>query len=174
SAAVQASMACLFCRRKIGPVRRFVDANFCCADHRQKYRTRSARALREAEDLYGTDEEWDSRWKLYASEPDKKQASQSQSSAFVVAVAVAFLLFAITRDPADGSPPPSRSNDSSSHSTSSGGFQRRIGEAIEKRAPVTIRESFSAGLNKWDSLSAVANDWVFDGSYVHPHSLRVW
>ena len=59
-------MACLFCRRKIGPLRRFADANFCCTDHRNKYRANSARALREAEDLYGAEDEHDERWRVYA------------------------------------------------------------------------------------------------------------
>src|SRR5437667_264145 len=49
-------MVCLYCRKKIGPLRRLRDSQFCCSDHRKKLGTRSARALREAEDLYGFDE----------------------------------------------------------------------------------------------------------------------
>src|SRR3984893_18991026 len=96
-------MACLFCRRKIGPLRRVADANFCCAEHRKKYRANSARALREAEDLYGIDDEQVERWRLFASKnPEKGPSHSSQSSAVVVALAVALLLLAITRGSRDG------------------------------------------------------------------------
>src|SRR5258708_37281409 len=89
-------MACLFCRRKIGPLQRFADPNFCCAEHRMKYRANSARALREAEDLYGSGDEWSEQWKLYASKPAPKQHSTaSQSGVVVVLLAVAFLIFAM-------------------------------------------------------------------------------
>src|SRR5579863_706795 len=100
-------MLCLFCHRKIGPLRKFVDSNFCCAEHRKKYRTNSARALREAEDLYGTEDDLGERWRLYANNKssDKPASHTSQSSAFVVALAVAFLLFAITRGSGDGPAP---------------------------------------------------------------------
>jgi hypothetical protein len=155
-------------------LRRLVDANFCCAEHRKKYQSRSARALREAEDLYGADDEWNTRWRLYASEPEKKQSHHSQSSTFVVALAVAFLLFAITRDPSDNAGPAKHPSDQPTHTEPSGGLQRRIGEVIEKRAPVTMRETFASGLKNWEGLPDAAANWVFDGGYVHPGKLRVW
>ena len=46
-------MSCLYCRKKIGLPRRLWDSQFCSRDHRQKLTSKSARALREAEDLYG-------------------------------------------------------------------------------------------------------------------------
>ena len=128
-------MACLFCRRKIGPLRRFADANFCCADHRNKFRANSARALREAEDLYGADDEHDERWRVYANKsaaPKPSPAAGSQSSAFVVALAVAFLLFAITRGSNDDAAPapPSHSSKGSTYANAANGLQRKIGEEI--------------------------------------------
>jgi hypothetical protein len=174
-------MSCLFCRRKIGPLRRFVDSNFCCAEHRNKYRANSARALREAEDLYGNEDELGERWRLYASKEAEKPASHpSQSSAFVVAIAVAFLLFAITRGSSDNAAANPHSETDPAFARQSGGLQRRIGEAIEKRAPVTIRENFSSGFSKWDLPSetksglAQAGDWSVNGGYVRPGKLRVW
>src|SRR5579871_3029444 len=47
------TMVCSYCRKNIGLLRRLKDQQFCCDDHRQKLASRSARALREAEDLYG-------------------------------------------------------------------------------------------------------------------------
>ena len=174
-------MSCLYCSRKIGPLRRLVDSNFCSATHRQKYRANSARALREAEDLYGTDDELGERWRLYASQSNEKPSSSnpSQSSAFVVAIAVAFLLFAITRGSGDANAN-NQPKDNADYPHASGGLQRRIGEAIEKRSPVTIRETFTTGLAKWDlpgegrSETAKGGDWTVSGGYLHPGRLRVW
>lgn len=173
-------MSCLFCHRKIGPLRRLVDSNFCRADHRNKYRANSARALREAEDLYGSEDGLGERWRLYANQStEKTMPHPSQSSAFVVAMAVAFLLFAITRGSSDGPAPATRSETDPAFPRPSGGLQRRIGEVIEKGAPVTIRETFSSGLTKWDLPSetrtdAKANDWSYAGGYLRPGKLRVW
>lgn len=169
-------MSCLFCRRNIGPLRKFVDANFCCAEHRKKYRANSARALREAEDLYGIDDDQVERWRLYASKnPEKGPSHSSQSSAVVVALAVAFLLFAITRGPGDGPAPKGHSESDPEYKRSSGGLQRKIGEVIE-RAPVTIKESFTAGLKEWEAPEGAskAGEWSFTGGYVKPGKLRVW
>src|SRR6266567_2603636 len=143
-------MACLFCRRKIGPLRRFADANFCCSEHRKKFRANSARALREAEDLYGGNEEWSEQWRLYANKSaGKTRSSASQSSAILVLVAMAFLIFAVTRGRSDGGGPPS--NDPDGEQASSGKLKEKIGKAIEKGGSVTIRESFSTGLEKWEA-----------------------
>src|SRR5229473_2118990 len=56
ASSVCVDMVCLYCRKKIGRLRRLSDSQFCCADHRKKLASGSARALREAEDLYGFDE----------------------------------------------------------------------------------------------------------------------
>lgn len=167
-------MACLFCHRKIGPLRRFVDASFCCADHREKYRAHSARALREAEDLYGSDER-EERWRPYTSKPTAKPATAgTQSSAFFFAIAVAFLLFAVTRGSGGDAPPPPRP-ESSASSSPPGSLQRKIGEIIEKRSPVTIRETFTSGFSNWEfSPASKSADWSYQGGYLRPGRLRVW
>ncbi len=46
-------MGCLYCRKNISPLRKLKDPHFCCDDHRKKSAKKSARALREVEDLYG-------------------------------------------------------------------------------------------------------------------------
>jgi hypothetical protein len=167
-------MACLFCRRKIGPLRRFADANFCSAEHRKKYRANSARALREAEDLYGSDEEWSEQWRLYSNKSGAKPHSPaSQSGVVVVLLAVAFLIFAMTRGRGDGGAAPSRDAANDENYSSSTGKQS--GKAIEKGGSVTIRESFSSGLSKWEAPpDTKATDWSTQGGYVRPGRLRVW
>jgi len=167
-------MACLFCRRKIGPLRRFADANFCSAEHRKKYRANSARALREAEDLYGSDEEWNEQWQVYRqkSSSSHSQPSTSQSSIVVVLLAAAFLIFAITRGRGDGNGP-SRDPDRDGGSSSSSSGSSRSGGAVQ------MRESFSTGSSNWASKweappDAKAVDWSSQGGYVRPGKLRVW
>src|SRR5580658_7452498 len=46
-------IGCLYCRKNISPLRKLKDPHFCCDEHRKKGAAKSARALREAEDLYG-------------------------------------------------------------------------------------------------------------------------
>src|SRR5580658_370902 len=46
-------MGCLYCRKNISPLRKLKDPHFCTDEHRKKFASKSARALREAEDLYG-------------------------------------------------------------------------------------------------------------------------
>jgi hypothetical protein len=163
-------MACLFCRRKIGLLRRFADANFCCAEHRLKYRANSARALREAEDLYGSDDEWSEQWRVYASKPaSKSHSSASQSGVVVALLAVAFLIFAMTRNRGDG---PGRDADGDPSDRSSSG--NRAGRT-DKSGAATIRETFSSGLAKWEAPpDTKAPDWSTQGGYVRPGRLRVW
>lgn len=48
-------MGCLYCRKNIGPLRAIKDRSFCSDEHRAEYAAKSARALREADDLYGFD-----------------------------------------------------------------------------------------------------------------------
>ena len=44
-------MRCLYCRRRINSLRGLVDKEFCSSDHRRRFRTSSARVLRDAGEL---------------------------------------------------------------------------------------------------------------------------
>ena len=169
-------MSCLYCRRKIGPLRKWVDANFCSREHRKKYRANSARALREAEDQYGYDDNWSERWRVYANKAAAKAtAHPSQASAFFVALAVAFLLLAMTRGSSNSAPGDGQNRSERSSSSSPSELGRRIGMAIESHVPVTLREDFTSGLSKWDApVTARAADWTSAGGYVRPGKLRIW
>ncbi len=165
-------MTCLFCRRNIGLLRSYGDANFCCAEHRNKYRANSARALREAEDLYGADGDLGEsrRTRAHAATP---ASSSIASSVALVTIPAAFLLFAMTRGSGDGPAPPRPPREHAS-SPSASVLQRGIGQAIE-RAPVTIRETFASGLSKWKGpLDGKAAGWSFGEGYARPGKLRVW
>ena len=49
-------MHCLYCRRKIGLLRRLTDTEYCGPDHRVKMRALSARAVRDQRE-FGDDYE---------------------------------------------------------------------------------------------------------------------
>ena len=57
-------MVCRYCRKKIGLLRKLKDPHFCCDDHRKKLTSKSARAVREAEDLYGFDDTQLPTWRV--------------------------------------------------------------------------------------------------------------
>src|ERR1700716_4389695 len=101
-------MVCLYCRKQIGLLRRITDPNFCSGDHRKKYNTRSARAIREAEELYGNNEDtWVARW---STTTDTKQAQSKPGNAAQATVVfgvlgVGCLLLALATMPAPNSGP---------------------------------------------------------------------
>ncbi len=170
-------MACLYCRRKIGPLRKWMDANFCCSDHRRKYKANSARAVREAEDQFGFDENWNERWRLYANKATaKSNNTPSQASAFLMVLAVAFILLAVFKGPGGDSTPTDNTQNQGGPSGLMGGgdsgLRHKIGAAIQSQAPVSLRDDFSTGLAKWEGPKGA--DWVQERGYVRPGRLRIW
>ena len=174
-------MPCWYCHKKIGVFRRLVDAKFCCTDHRKKYGTNSARVLRETEDLCVVSDEYDERWSAYAKKAAEKStknaASPAQASAFLFAVAIAFILLAMSK----GSSSSGRSSEDDQSSAPRGligrgsALQRRIGAVLESHTPVTLRDDFATGFTKWEGVAAVkATDWTVQNGYVKPGKLRIW
>ncbi|MCS7023952.1 MAG: hypothetical protein NZV14_04080 [Bryobacteraceae bacterium] len=49
-------MRCLYCRRPVSILRQVVDAEFCSSSHRRRYRSTSARALRDSGELADYDD----------------------------------------------------------------------------------------------------------------------
>src|ERR1700692_3436181 len=92
------NMVCLYCRKKIGLLRSLTDRSFCCADHRKKLTTKSARALREAEDLFGFDESHVS-WRVLTQvkAEDKPERRTGYGATIFFAVGVVFLLLALSQ-----------------------------------------------------------------------------
>src|SRR5260370_38172913 len=107
-------MVCLYCRKKIGLVRRFRDRSFCCSDHRKRGSSMSARALREAEDLYGYDEERLPTWRTITEvrPEDKGERRPGYAATIFATLAVVFVLLAVSdlplpkNGPRSPSPPP--------------------------------------------------------------------
>ena len=169
-------MICKFCSKKIGPVRKLKDPHFCSDDHRKKFTSRSARAVREAEDLYGIDETQLPTWRAVTqAKPEEKTGRPGASATVFAGLAVVFALLALSQLPMGGpaakaiSPLP----DTNPHQ-SRFAFGQMIGNMLQNKGSGTLREDFHTGVANWEGFKSVSSDWGMEGGLVHPASLRVW
>jgi hypothetical protein len=153
------------------------DKQFCSDDHRQKVTSRSARALREAEDLYGFEDNRLPSWRTITQpKPEEKSERRSGFGATIFAsAAVAFLLVALSQLPMgnggvkgvsplpDGSPHPE-----------GGGVGRALTGLIQSKTSGTLREDFRSGIANWEGFKQGATEWNLSDGEVRPTSLRVW
>jgi hypothetical protein len=158
--------ACLYCRKNIGPLRRLRDKNFCSTDHRKKY-SKSARALREAEDLYGID--------TTVRVEDKPERKAGIGASIFLGLAVVIVVLAFSQLPMNSPAPRAISAlpDTNPH-PNPGGFGQVIGNLIESKTSGTLRDDFHAGLSGWEGLRSISSDWHVDGREVRPSSLKLW
>ncbi len=169
-------MGCLYCRKNIGPVRRLRDRHFCSEDHRKKY-SKSARALREAEDLYGFDEIPETSWRVVtAVRPEDKSDRKAGmgTTIFVgLAVVVLVLVFSQLHTNSPGPKIISALPDTNPH-PNQGGFGQMIGNLIQSQTSGTLRDDFHTGLGGWEGLRSSNSDWDTQAGEVRPASLRLW
>jgi len=169
------TMVCLYCRKKIGLLRSLTDRSFCCKDHRKKLTSKSARAVREAEDLYGFDDS-QVTWKLVTqAKPEERPERRSGYGATIFfGVAIVFVLLALSQLPgnAPASRPVSTEPSAGLHSSESG-FGRLVSRLIESNGTRTFRDDFHSGLGNWEGLKSMASEWK-DGGGVRPTALRLW
>ena len=160
-------MGCLYCREKIGPLRRLRDRHFCSQDHRVKYGT-SARAVREAEDLYGFDHK-------RSLPDDKTERRGGTGTSILVGATVVVLVLALSQLPKNSTGPTaiSRLPDTNPHPGQSG-FGQVIGNIIQSKTSGTLRDDFHAGLSGWEGVRSIGSDWSQGQGVVRPTSLRLW
>ena len=169
----------MYCRKSIGPLRRLKDKQFCCDAHRQKLASHSARALREAEDLYGFEETRLPTWRsITQTKPEEKGERRSGFGATIFAsLAVVFLMLALSQVPMSSSGGGSKSisplPDAKPHS-GGGGVGRLLTSLIQSKTSGTLREDFNAGFINWEGLKQGSADWSQASGEVRPASLRVW
>lgn len=172
-------MVCLYCRKSIGPFRRLHDRHFCCQDHRKKLTSRSARALREAEDLYGFEEQG-TTWKaIVKTKPeDKTERKAGMGTLVFVGVAVVFLVLAMSSLPVASSGGGSRKSISllpdAGARGARGGFGAMLSKMLQSSTSSTMHEDFRAGISGWEGFKAVGQDWTTDAGRVRPATLRLW
>lgn len=173
---MQSTVACLYCKKKIGPIRRLKDQHFCCAEHRKKLMSRSARAIREAEDLYGFDQTRTPNWRVKAEKPED-QAERRMGYGSLVFVSLAVLVLGMAASQLRETSPGPKSisalpeTDASSHQGKVGQF---LGNLIQAKTSSSLRDDFHAGIGNWEGGKTGSADWALESGRVRPVSLRLW
>jgi len=168
-------MACLYCRKHIGPLRRLRDRQFCSRDHRKRY-SKSARAVREAEDLYGFETSGTSWREVTATRPeDKSERKAGMGTIIFVGMAALVAVLGFSQLPMNSRAPKGISAlpDTNPH-PSQNGFGQLIGNLIQSKSSGTLHDDFHAGLSGWEGLRTIRSDWGVDSGQVRPASLKLW
>lgn len=169
-------MSCLYCKKRIGLLRRLKDKHFCSDEHRKKLMSKSARAVREAEDLYGLDTRT-VNWRATSQQKPEEQPERraGYGSLVFVALAVLALATAASQLPMNGPVPKSVS---ALPDTNPGPHQGKVGQflsnLIQAKTASSLREDFHAGIANWDAGKVGGSDWAIDAGRVRPSSLRLW
>jgi len=163
-------MGCLYCRKHLGPLRRLRDRQFCSPDHRSKYSNRSARAIREAEDLYGFDTQV-----VLEDREDKPDRRAGMGTTIFVGIISLVCVLALSRlqGTSPGPKAVSALPDTNPH-PNQGGFGQLLGNLIQSRTSTTLHDDFHAGFSGWEGLKSIGSDWRSERGEVRPTSLRVW
>jgi hypothetical protein len=163
-------MGCLYCRKNISPLRKLKDPHFCTDEHRKKFASKSARALREAEDLYG----FGSNMNVPKPE-DKSERKAGFGPTIFVGAAVALLFLGLSQMSSNSPGPKAISPlPNNPHNNSGGGFGQTIANLIQSQTSGTLREDFRSGFSNWDGLKSIGSDWSVQAGQVRPASLRLW
>ncbi len=165
-------MGCLYCRKKIGPLRRLTDRHYCSNDHRKKYiSSKSARAVREAEDLYGFEDTHGTSWRavMEVKPEDKPERRGGIGTSIFVGVSVVVLVLAISQLPMNsgGSKAVSPLPDTNPH-PNQGGFGQLIGNMIQSKTAGTLRDDFHTGLGGWEGFRSIRRGLEPDGRRSSP------
>jgi len=169
-------MGCLYCRKNISPLRKLKDRHFCSDEHRNRFRSKSARALREAEDLYGIEDAQVPTWRAVTvpKPEDKSERRAGLGTTIFVGITVAVLIVALSQlhgySPASKVVSPLPDNPHGN----SGGWGRTITNLIQSQTSGTMRDDFHSGFSNWDGLKSAGSDWTMQAGAVRPTSLRLW
>lgn len=157
-------MRCLYCRRSIGAIRSLLDKQFCCSDHKKRFRTSSARALRDAGELLA---DYDDYLAL-VEQPDKKQVRGNKFgmlAASLVGLVVGLCLWIVPSGPV---PIPAAEL---RYSLTSNPLSRTISSWLPDAPKINLRQDFRMGAGEW--VGGVLNSDLVPGSLRTDH-LQLW
>jgi hypothetical protein len=139
--------------------------------------SKSARALREAEEMYGIDETQAVTFRavMRSKGEDKQERRSGYGTGVFVVLTVVFLLLALTqvRNDAPTQKAVSTLPDNQAHA-SKGVLARVFTNLVQSKTSGTLREDFRTGLANWDGLKSSGSDWSTEAGRVRPGSLRIW
>lgn len=153
------------------------DQEFCCAAHREKMNSKSARAMREAEELYGLEEMHNASWRVVTElkREDKEERKANIGTGILVGTGIVLLAAVLSQMPG-GAPAPkavSALPDNSPQITHHG-FGQALNNLVQNKSTGNLRDDFKAGLGNWEGFMSSGSDWVSDHGSVRPASLRIW
>ena len=158
-------------------MRRLRDGEFCSDEHRTKYTSKSARVVREAEDLYGFDETHSISWRAVTTAKAEDKAERRGGIGTTIFVgAIALVLVVALSQYSTNSPRPKAISplpDTNPRSNQNG-FGEVIGNMIQNKTSGTLREDFHTGLGGWEGFRSSSSDWSLGSGAVCPTSLRLW
>ncbi|MBK5295083.1 MAG: hypothetical protein JJE04_25825 [Acidobacteriia bacterium] len=146
-------------------MRRLIDRQFCCQDHREK--ARHAYSARLARDYYD-EGQFEEEWLAPSLNPKKKQASFSPGSGLLlVVVATVLVLFLPNRPDRPIAPP--------SYMPKVPGLSDRLSQALPGKTSLSLREDFRSDLRNWQgSLGSLRDGWSKRADSVEVGRLRLW
>jgi len=157
-------------------MRKLKDQHFCCDDHRKRATSKSARALREAEDLYGFEETQLPTWRaVTARKPeDKSERKAGLGATIFVGITVAVLILALSQLPKSSPAAKAISPLPENPHNNGGGIGQSISNLIQSQTSGTLHEDFHSGFSNWDGLKSAGSDWSVQAGQVRPASLQLW
>lgn len=168
-------MRCLFCQRRVGFIRRFVDREYCSREHKRLMRSQSARAVRSLRD-----EEYEEIWPVSLRTADPETPRPQQSNLVSTALFGIFIVGALLVGSMGLSGPDSGVRMSASGSNPVEDLRRKI----RTHAAVRLRDDFRSGLENWKSSTpsptsslqarSSASDWSVKDGFIQPGRLRLW
>lgn len=135
--------------------------------------SKSARAMREAEDLYGVDHLRMPNWRArVAKEDHPERRSTGYGSVVFASIAVLVLAMAASQfsGPGTGAKVVSALPNAKTSSRPVGQF---LNSLVQAGTSSSLREDFRAGIGNWDGAK-VGTDWALEPGRVRPTSLRLW
>jgi hypothetical protein len=157
-------MRCLYCRRPIGSMRRLVDREFCCSDHRKRFRTSSARVLRDAGELLADYDDY-----LAVLEQPKKELTKNNKFSMATAAMVG-LIVGLTLWIVPSGPVPISSGELR-YTLTSNPLSQTIRSWIPDSSKINLRQDFRMGLGEW--LGGGAASDALSGA-LRTDNLRLW
>jgi hypothetical protein len=164
-------MHCLYCRRKIGFLRRLTDSEYCCPDHRVKMRALSARALRDQRECGDDCEDVSTVFVKpidgLASRNSQANANSGSTAVFTVLMVIALVVGTV------GLPGSTRQTNAGIGKT---GTFNSFRSKLRSYAAVRVSDDFKRGLNSWTQMSSglsEGRDWSYRDGFVRPGRLRL-
>jgi hypothetical protein len=163
---VAAVMHCLVCGKRIGWLRRLRRREFCSDAHQKNARVLSARALRDASQLWGDDDAWPVELTAFARPPKKPPNNFVRMAAIPFALLVLVLVWL--------APTVAVNTPGYSYLPATDRLQSVVESTLPSLKVQRYREDFRKGLADWNYRGSPASDWSYEVGSVRPGKLRLW